>query len=201
MSSKTSLPPWVFNLHRLDLGIPRQLAEGIQARIFAGEHAMLSVVRFEPNSTGAIHSHPEEQWGILLEGECVRIQAGEEVAMKAGDFWHTPGGCRTGSAPGRGPPSCSTSSVRRGASTGTRGRGSARRVASSSVVSDVGRLSERTSITSSRGGFRVVLAPLSEHVLADTGDEGGASHENASVGGPVRGRPRDVPVCELHQRA
>jgi quercetin dioxygenase-like cupin family protein len=103
MTSKTSLPPWVFNLHRADLGIPRQLAEGIQARIFAGEHAMLSVVRFEPNSTGAIHSHPEEQWGILLEGECVRIQAGEEVAMKAGDFWHTPGrvshGIRTGASP------------------------------------------------------------------------------------------------------
>lgn len=53
---------------------------------------MLSVVRIEPDSTGEIHSHPEEQWGILLEGECIRIQGGEEILMKAGDFWHTPGG-------------------------------------------------------------------------------------------------------------
>jgi len=27
----------------------------------------------------------------LLEGECVRIQDGLEIAVKAGDFWHTPG--------------------------------------------------------------------------------------------------------------
>ena len=53
---------------------------------------MLSVVRIEPHSEGRIHSHPEEQWGVLLEGECVRIQDGEEIPMRAGDFWHTPGG-------------------------------------------------------------------------------------------------------------
>ena len=53
---------------------------------------MLSVVKFEPNAVGRVHSHPEEQWGVLLEGECVRIQDKEEVPMKAGDFWHTPGG-------------------------------------------------------------------------------------------------------------
>ncbi len=63
---------------------------------------MLSVVRIEPHSEGLVHSHAEEQWGVLLEGECVRIQGGEEVAMKAGDFWHTPSGVphgiRTGAA-------------------------------------------------------------------------------------------------------
>jgi quercetin dioxygenase-like cupin family protein len=53
---------------------------------------MLSVVRIAPHSEGTLHSHPEEQWGVLLEGECVRTQGGEEVAMKAGDFWRTPGG-------------------------------------------------------------------------------------------------------------
>ncbi len=103
MNPKTTLPPWVFNLRRPDLGIPRQLADGIQARVFAGQHAMLSVVTIEPHRTGTVHSHPEEQWGILLEGECVRIQGGEEFAMKAGDFWHTPGGVahgiRTGASP------------------------------------------------------------------------------------------------------
>ena len=53
---------------------------------------MLSVVRVEPHSRGELHSHPEEQWGVLLEGACVTIQAGVEVAMQPGDFWHTPGG-------------------------------------------------------------------------------------------------------------
>ena len=57
---------------------------------------MLSVVRIAPRSRGAIHSHPEEQWGVLLEGECVRVQDGVEVVVRAGDFWHTPGGVAHG---------------------------------------------------------------------------------------------------------
>ena len=92
MTNKLSFPSWAFNLHDETLGIPRTLAAGIQTRIFAGNNLMLSVVRFEPNSKGKIHSHLEEQWGVLLEGECIRIQGNEAVPMKVGDFWHTPGG-------------------------------------------------------------------------------------------------------------
>lgn len=98
--SQTNTPAWVFNLADDAQGIHRKLGDGITTRIFVGDNAMLSVVRVAPHSTGEVHSHPQEQWGILLEGECVRIQGGEEVAMKAGDFWHTPGdvphGIRTG---------------------------------------------------------------------------------------------------------
>jgi quercetin dioxygenase-like cupin family protein len=93
---------WAFSLGDQAQGIPRKLAEGITTRIFPGHNVMLSVVRMEPHSSGTIHSHPEEQWGVLLEGECVRIQGGEERVMKAGDFWCTPGGVmhgvRTGAA-------------------------------------------------------------------------------------------------------
>ncbi len=98
--SQTNTPAWVFNLADDAQGIHRKLGEGITTRIFVGDNAMLSVVRIAPHSTGKVHSHPQEQWGILLEGECVRVQGGEEVAMKTGDFWHTPGdvphGIRTG---------------------------------------------------------------------------------------------------------
>ncbi|MFQ5995643.1 MAG: cupin domain-containing protein [Acidiferrobacterales bacterium] len=83
---------WAFNLFDPTQGIPRQLADGIATRIFVGDNVMLSVVRIEPRSTGTVHSHPQEQWGVLLDGECVRIQGDEEVPMQAGDFWHTPGG-------------------------------------------------------------------------------------------------------------
>ncbi len=83
---------WVFNLDDEAQGIARKLGEGITTRIFPGDQAMLSIVRIAPHSTGTLHSHPQEQWGVLLEGSCVRIQGGEEVAMKAGDFWCTPGG-------------------------------------------------------------------------------------------------------------
>ncbi len=81
-----------FNLSDPDQGIPRQLTEGISTRVFPGDQAMLSLVTIEPNAEGRMHSHPEEQWGIMLEGEGVRVQDGVEVAVKKGDFWRTPGG-------------------------------------------------------------------------------------------------------------
>ena len=87
---------WVFNINNMEQGIPRKLGEGLSTRVFPGDQAMLSVVRIAPHSTGTLHSHPQEQWGVLLEGELVRIQGGEEVAMKAGDFWRTPGGVEHG---------------------------------------------------------------------------------------------------------
>lgn len=96
MSAETKRVDWAFNLNDAAQGIPRTLAEGITTRIFPGQQVMLSVVRIAPHSTGSIHSHPEEQWGVLLEGECVRIQYGEEVQMKAGDFWCSPGGVEHG---------------------------------------------------------------------------------------------------------
>lgn len=80
-----------YNLHDMDQGIARELAEGIATRIFPGAQAMLSVVRLEPGAQGKIHNHPQEQWGVMLEGSATRIQGGEEHAVKAGDFWCTPG--------------------------------------------------------------------------------------------------------------
>lgn len=82
---------WVFN--RLDRrqGTARELSKGLNARIFAGTNSMLSIVHVDPRSSGVVHSHPEEQWGILLEGECIRIQDGKQVHVTEGDFWHTPG--------------------------------------------------------------------------------------------------------------
>ena len=81
-----------FNINDLDQGIMRKLAEGVTTRVFVGEKAMLSVARLAPNASGQVHSHPEEQWGICIEGSCVRIQDGKEHPVKAGDFWCTPGG-------------------------------------------------------------------------------------------------------------
>ena len=89
-------PVWVFNTKDDTRGIFRVLGPGLSTRIFVGDNVMLSVVRLEPHSEGKIHGHPEEQWGFLLEGECVRIQDDEEFHMKVGDFWQTPGGVRHG---------------------------------------------------------------------------------------------------------
>ena len=91
-----SKPDTFFTLSDLSAGVPRTLAPGIDTRVFAGEQAMLSIVSFEPGSEGSIHDHPEEQWGVMLEGSGVRIQDGVEVPVSAGDFWCTPGGVSHG---------------------------------------------------------------------------------------------------------
>jgi len=80
-----------FNLHDMTQGIARELAPGINTRVFPGDHAMLSVVRLAPKAVGKLHAHPEEQWGVLLEGDAVRTQAGVDIEVRAGDFWRTPG--------------------------------------------------------------------------------------------------------------
>ena len=82
---------WVFNLKDDPRGIARVLGPGLKTTIFPGEKVMLSVVRIEPNAAGTMHSHPEEQWGVLLEGSAVRMQGDEQIAVKKGDFWRTPG--------------------------------------------------------------------------------------------------------------
>ena len=84
-----------FNLHDLSQGIQRELAPGITTRVFPGDQAMLSVVRLDPNAVGTMHHHPEEQWGVLLEGSAVRVQGEKEYEVSAGDFWRTPGGVPT----------------------------------------------------------------------------------------------------------
>lgn len=81
-----------FNLGDLSQGIQRTLADGLDTRIFPGDHAMLSIVRAAPNKAGSVHAHPEEQWGVLLEGSGVRVQGGIEHPVSKGDFWRTPGG-------------------------------------------------------------------------------------------------------------
>ncbi len=85
-----------FNINEKNQGVQRELANGINATIFTGEKAMLSVVRVEANASGKIHSHPQEQWGFLLEGSIKRIQGNNTFDAKKGDFWVTPGGVEHG---------------------------------------------------------------------------------------------------------
>ena len=79
-----------FNLHDMGQGISRTLADGLDARIFPGENAMLSVVHIGPNKSGQVHKHVQEQWGVMLEGSGVRTQDGIDHDVRAGDFWRTP---------------------------------------------------------------------------------------------------------------
>ncbi len=99
-------------------------SQGLKTRIFPGDHGMLSVVTIDPNAQGKIHSHPQEQWGVLLNGDGVRIQDCEEIPVKAGDFCARRAACPTACAPGPRVRACSTSSARPGTNTAKADRAS-----------------------------------------------------------------------------
>lgn len=80
-------------LYRLDDpqgGIQRKLAEGMSTQIFGGDKAMLSVVTIEPGAMGVMHQHPEEQWGVMLDGSATRYQGSITFEITKGDFFRTP---------------------------------------------------------------------------------------------------------------
>jgi unsaturated pyranuronate lyase len=80
-----------FNINDMQAGIPRELGPGITTNIYPGDQAMISIVRLEPNASGTLHQHPQEQWGVCLEGSGTRTQGDQEVNVAKGDFWRTPG--------------------------------------------------------------------------------------------------------------
>jgi len=79
--------------YRLDShegGIQRKLADGLTTTIFPGEKAMLSVVTIEPGAMGVMHSHAEEQWGVVLKGSATRYQDDFGFEIVEGDVFRTP---------------------------------------------------------------------------------------------------------------
>jgi quercetin dioxygenase-like cupin family protein len=85
-----------FSLDDLSDGIFRQLTDDITAHVFPAEQSMASVVHIAPNAYGTVHQHPQEQWSILIEGSATRLQGGQEIPVKKGDFWVAPGGVEHG---------------------------------------------------------------------------------------------------------
>jgi quercetin dioxygenase-like cupin family protein len=79
----------LYNLDNPQGGIERKLAEGMYTRVFGGDQAMLSIVTIEPGAMGVMHHHPEEQWGLVLEGSATRFQGSVEFEISKGDFFRT----------------------------------------------------------------------------------------------------------------
>lgn len=65
---------------------------GVEILTTAGKNLMLSVVRFEPRSVVAEHSHPHEQMGMLLEGRLEFTVGNVTRLLGPGDIWRIPGG-------------------------------------------------------------------------------------------------------------
>ena len=71
---------------------PMELAPGVRTRTFWGDQMLLSLVEVEANTEMPLHTHPEEQGGIIIEGEFELGIGGEVKVLKPGDIYIIPGG-------------------------------------------------------------------------------------------------------------
>ncbi len=66
--------------------------DGLDAQIVTGEHMHLIRAAYAPGSTYEMHSHPHEQFSLLLSGR-IRLTVGEESReIGPGDGWYAPAG-------------------------------------------------------------------------------------------------------------
>ena len=69
-----------------------EMAPGVNTRTFWGEQILLSLTEVEANTEMPLHTHPEEQGGIIIEGEFEIGMGGEVKVLKPGDMYIIPGG-------------------------------------------------------------------------------------------------------------
>ena len=68
-----------------------QPAPGVEMSIMVGDAMMANWVRIEPDAGVPMHSHPNEQVGVVLEGEIEMVVAGETRLCRPGDAYTIPG--------------------------------------------------------------------------------------------------------------
>jgi len=64
--------------------------EGLEAQIISGEHMHLIRAVYEPGSTYEMHSHPHEQFSLLLSGRLLLTVGDETREIGPGDGWYAP---------------------------------------------------------------------------------------------------------------
>jgi len=64
--------------------------KGFLVRVVCGENLMFSHVNLDPHSTASLHIHPQEQMGIILEGEFEMTIGDETKLLQKGDMYRVP---------------------------------------------------------------------------------------------------------------
>jgi quercetin dioxygenase-like cupin family protein len=81
----------------------KEIFPGATIRTFWGEEMLLGVADLAPNSVVPPHRHPQEQGGIVLEGEIEFCIGGETKLLRRGEIYVIPAdvehSARTGQDP------------------------------------------------------------------------------------------------------
>lgn len=75
-----------------ELDTTRWDADRVEAQILTGAHMHLIRAVYEPGATYEMHSHPHEQFSLLLSGRMLLTVGGETREIGPGDGWYAPGG-------------------------------------------------------------------------------------------------------------
>ncbi len=75
-----------------ELDTTRWDADQVEAQILTGEHMHLIRAMYEPGATYEMHSHPHEQFSLLLAGRMLLTVGEETREIGPGDGWYAPGG-------------------------------------------------------------------------------------------------------------
>lgn len=66
--------------------------QGMEGRAVLGVHMQLTYVTFHPGTVVPIHSHPQEQIGLLLKGNATLLLEAGEISLTELSSYVVPGG-------------------------------------------------------------------------------------------------------------
>jgi len=78
-----------------------EIFPGVNAKIVSGDRLMFSYVDMPANCEAALHNHPHEQWGIVLDGEFDFTIGSETRHLSAGDAYMIPSNIMHGAKTGK----------------------------------------------------------------------------------------------------
>ena len=88
--NSTEIPPrQIFGWEDIDRY--RFHEDGSEAQIISGEHMHFLRAVFEPGSIYPMHSHPHEQFSLLLSGQILLTVGDETREIGPGDGWYAAG--------------------------------------------------------------------------------------------------------------
>jgi quercetin dioxygenase-like cupin family protein len=80
--------PYFFNV---ETRTPKELVPGVVVRTFWGEQMLVSQVDLAPAAIVPAHSHPHEQFGMVLRGDMQITIAGETRTVQTAAIYIIPG--------------------------------------------------------------------------------------------------------------
>ena len=70
----------------------KELFAGVTTQTFWGDKMLVSRVTFAPDVVVPEHTHPHEQFGVILTGDLELTVGGETMLLRPGDMYMVPGG-------------------------------------------------------------------------------------------------------------